>query len=453
MKQLVCEMCGGTDIIKDEGVFKCQTCGTKYSVAEAKKMMIEGTVEVTGTVKIDNTEQLEKYLELSRNAYDSANGQSAFDYASKALEIEPQNYKCWIAKMKSIEYLGTIGSLRLKEVVEAGKNAIVYAPENHKVDVEIQVYEYELKRTIDLLKMAKVKMEEVDAIRETYQTLESISVYAATKKALELDKVKVKPIDNIANEAVSMAKLVPDTALSKSVLLVKLLDECLSQYRMETFALNNRLSVYGAVLADDVKIVHEQMDKGLLDKIEKNKKVAEEFEIKEKIEKRKRENRERTGRIDEYWNKHLTEKVELESEKENLESILRNMKLEVDDIYKERVQKTDELRKVRDAKISEEIECEKQEDLIWELERQKNNCGIFKGREKKELQTRIEQEKIKLEDMKKNAQEIATRHKTMINARINEVQHMKQDVVAEYESKQARLQEILFELTRDRNLQ
>ena len=33
----------------------CQNCGMKYSVEEAKKMMIEGTVDVQGTVKVDNS--------------------------------------------------------------------------------------------------------------------------------------------------------------------------------------------------------------------------------------------------------------------------------------------------------------------------------------------------------------------------------------------------------------
>ena len=41
MKQLICEMCGGNDLIKQDGVFVCQNCGTKYTVEEAKKMMKE----------------------------------------------------------------------------------------------------------------------------------------------------------------------------------------------------------------------------------------------------------------------------------------------------------------------------------------------------------------------------------------------------------------------------
>ncbi|MBR6940351.1 MAG: hypothetical protein IKH65_06080, partial [Clostridia bacterium] len=68
MKQLVCEMCGGTDLIKQDGVFVCQSCGCKYSVEEARKMMIEGVVEVTGTVKVDNTDQIESYLKMARSS-------------------------------------------------------------------------------------------------------------------------------------------------------------------------------------------------------------------------------------------------------------------------------------------------------------------------------------------------------------------------------------------------
>lgn len=57
MKQLTCEMCGSTDLTKQDGVFVCQTCGCKYSVEEAKQMIKEvedvvKTVEsATKTVK------------------------------------------------------------------------------------------------------------------------------------------------------------------------------------------------------------------------------------------------------------------------------------------------------------------------------------------------------------------------------------------------------------------
>ena len=41
MKQLFCEMCDGTSWTKQDGFFICQGCGMKYSVEEAKKMMVD----------------------------------------------------------------------------------------------------------------------------------------------------------------------------------------------------------------------------------------------------------------------------------------------------------------------------------------------------------------------------------------------------------------------------
>jgi len=32
LQKLTCEMCGGNDIVKENGLYVCQHCGTKYSV-------------------------------------------------------------------------------------------------------------------------------------------------------------------------------------------------------------------------------------------------------------------------------------------------------------------------------------------------------------------------------------------------------------------------------------
>jgi len=68
MGKIVCEMCGNTDLVKQDGVYVCQFCGTKYTPEEAKKMMIEGTVDVKGTVQVDNSTYVQKYLQNARRA-------------------------------------------------------------------------------------------------------------------------------------------------------------------------------------------------------------------------------------------------------------------------------------------------------------------------------------------------------------------------------------------------
>ena len=95
MKQLVCEMCGSTDLIKQDGVFVCQSCSTKYSVEEAKKLMVEGTV------KIDNSERINNLLKLARTAKDEDDSTNAAKYYSLILEEMPDS---WEAKFYSTYY-------------------------------------------------------------------------------------------------------------------------------------------------------------------------------------------------------------------------------------------------------------------------------------------------------------------------------------------------------------
>ena len=69
MKAIQCKVCGSSELTKKDGVFVCDYCGTKYSLDEVRKMMIEGTVEVTGTVRIDSSEQNRGKIQLALDAY------------------------------------------------------------------------------------------------------------------------------------------------------------------------------------------------------------------------------------------------------------------------------------------------------------------------------------------------------------------------------------------------
>lgn len=137
MKQLTCEMCGGTDLVKQDGMFVCQTCGTKYSVEEAKKMMIEGTVDVSGiTVKVDNSASIENYFKMAESAYESSNQKEAESYCNKIIEIEPENYKAWLLKGKAAGWQSTLANIRIEESVNCFTKAVDNAPEDDKYRVK-----------------------------------------------------------------------------------------------------------------------------------------------------------------------------------------------------------------------------------------------------------------------------------------------------------------------------
>lgn len=139
MKQLTCEMCGSTDLLKQDGVFVCQTCGTKYSLEEAKKMMIEGTVDVSGsTVKVDNSASIKNFYTMAVSAYEAENKAEAENYCNKIIEIEPENYEAWFLKGKAAGWQSTLAKLRIEESVQCFSKAIDYAPEDKVEEIKKQ---------------------------------------------------------------------------------------------------------------------------------------------------------------------------------------------------------------------------------------------------------------------------------------------------------------------------
>jgi len=83
MKQIVCEMCGSSDLVKKDGVFVCQYCNSKYSVEEAKKLM----------VTIDTSVKVENALKNARRAMKEGDYEQAEKYYNIAKMEEPENWE------------------------------------------------------------------------------------------------------------------------------------------------------------------------------------------------------------------------------------------------------------------------------------------------------------------------------------------------------------------------
>jgi len=95
MQAIKCEMCNSNDFVKEDGYFVCQHCGTKYTVEEAKKLMVEGTV------KIDSSENVQKWFTVARRAKESDDIETAKKYYQMILDEEPNS---WEAYFYSIYY-------------------------------------------------------------------------------------------------------------------------------------------------------------------------------------------------------------------------------------------------------------------------------------------------------------------------------------------------------------
>ena len=132
MKKIVCEMCGSNDFVKQDGLFVCQSCGMKYSLEEARKLMIEGTVNVAGTVSIDHSNMIENYKKMMDVASRSQNYAQAEQYANKVIEIDPTNVNAWFTKGKAIAWQHTVKNNRFSEALYSFRMAFENSNEDNK---------------------------------------------------------------------------------------------------------------------------------------------------------------------------------------------------------------------------------------------------------------------------------------------------------------------------------
>ena len=81
MKRIVCEVCGSGEMLKESGVFICQSCGCKYSLEEARKLLVEdGSAVQAGATPVPAVQagatpvpasQTEEYANMLKAARDA----------------------------------------------------------------------------------------------------------------------------------------------------------------------------------------------------------------------------------------------------------------------------------------------------------------------------------------------------------------------------------------------
>ncbi len=245
MKVLKCEICGSNDFIKQDGVFVCQSCGTKYSVEEAKKMMVEGTVDVKGTVQVDKTNEINNLLSLAQSAIDSVNGEEAYSYANRALEIEPQNPQAWFTKMKAAGLKAILKDLKVLDVIQAGNNAIKYS----NGELTKDVYTYFLTKCLGDLQFCMTQLADTESIKRLYDANVALNAFKATENTLASDTILELILQQV-DSVIKLRELVPNNVVSNDSEIAHLVGEVAKQWVYYTNALNDRFNVMGSSIND-----------------------------------------------------------------------------------------------------------------------------------------------------------------------------------------------------------
>lgn len=136
MKQIVCEVCGSNDLVKEDGCFICQYCGAKYSPEEAKRLIVEvnGKVDVSGSkVTVDNTSFVERSLENARRAKAKEDWEECEKYYNMVEQYGPTNIEAIFYSSYGKARMALVDSDRFKreQKIKVLKNSISVIDDNY----------------------------------------------------------------------------------------------------------------------------------------------------------------------------------------------------------------------------------------------------------------------------------------------------------------------------------
>lgn len=190
MKKLVCELCGSNALTKDGDFFVCDFCRTKYTLDQAKKLMVEGTVEV------DRRRELPNLLTLAKAALDGGNPGEAYDYANRALEIDAESSEAWLLKGKAAGWSSTILNFRVSEMIGSFVKAESFAEiedrdslrkDCAKVlhDVAIAVHNLSWDHTQKFVQLGNTWAEHISRCEQIIAALQTSYEWSPERKALD----------------------------------------------------------------------------------------------------------------------------------------------------------------------------------------------------------------------------------------------------------------------------
>ncbi len=492
MKKIVCELCEGTEFTKENGMFVCHGCGTRYTAEEARGMMreVEGDAPVvTGAPVVGapmgnpNQQQIDNMLLLASTAFEADNNQEAENYCNQVIALDAMNYKAWLLKGKAAGWQSTIQNQRITEAAHSFAQAIDFAPEDEKEAVKEEAVEQLKRLGLACISLRKNRFsqypddEELNGFATDRKNLLSALMVLLSKGiATGIPEGYEEEIASLMNQAaVAGFTKVRDAynndnrpmpndfkkALNEAdncrQLILNAIDACdddddedITRYENLVIIVQFTIDMtaypdYSSnswrtwMLTDEAKKTRRSWISDYKNKISQLKRNIEE---KKKAEERKAEE-EKQARINAYWEAHADEKAALDKEKEELNAKVASFTPQINEVEAQ----------IKAAKptgdVPSEEETKKLKDQIRELENRRSKLGMFAGKEKKQigeeiasLNGRVDSLKAKIEEEKKSRQAEADKKIAPLQTKVDELR-------GELEKARKRISAIEAELTKD----
>lgn len=238
LKKMVCELCGSNEFTKDDdGLFVCDYCRTKYTPAQAKSMLVEGTVT------IDKSQEYDSLFSLANVAWEAGNFVEALSYSNRVLEIKPTSKDAWLLKGKSAAKLSNLTESRYTEMTSAFTQALNNSAPEQKSELSSELSLLMTQATFgnfeSSLKTVHANPSQVQVLQEHFDR--SQEIFGNLKKAYEMspDPTPLRKIVIIAKNLNSLVGNLHQGPNSRAN--AKLAKEFKSQMQKEIDFANTRL--------------------------------------------------------------------------------------------------------------------------------------------------------------------------------------------------------------------
>ena len=81
--------------------------------------MKEKVQEIKGTVRVDNSHMVDNWMKMGTSAAQAGNNKEAYEYFTKVIEVDPNNWRAIFEKGKAGAWQSTLGNSRTSELYQA----------------------------------------------------------------------------------------------------------------------------------------------------------------------------------------------------------------------------------------------------------------------------------------------------------------------------------------------
>jgi len=389
-----CPQCGG-DLQLDNQMETgfCMHCGSKIIVQEAVRK-----------VRIDNSQMIETWMKMGNSAAEAGNHKEAYDYFTKVVENNPNNWQATFLKGKAAGWQSTYGNPRFTEFFQGIGDAQKIIIKLNLSDKEVAETNIEFASATYHLTLAYSQM--VDGIlkKKIFAYVSDLEIikgcYEAYINCLNYLEIGLGLVNGNDDEKAKKYKLAFMQSLyNVCIILCKCWPYQLSSHGdiyYWGYPLQQKqkfITLFDKVGSEIRKLEPDFGNGNFIDRLEPPQKYDSDsnIDVRDSANKRLQEKVDRESKIKEaedqkkkYWEEHPEEyKAHLEEEKRKKDEI---------------EEKKSRAKKELSEKVIQEEEIKKNID---ELKKEREKLGIFAGRQKKVIDNKVialEQEIRKLKD-------------------------------------------------------